>query len=151
MKNIFGLGLLAAAIVSIAFTSCEPANEVKVTKSITLSDTAKTIVVGEEFTLTATIEFKDTTDKVIVWKSDNTAIATVDGGKVIGVSAGTTEIKATTRDGSKTATCRVTVVSEAIVVAGVTLDVTEKTLNMGTEFTLKATIEPEETTNKKVT
>ena len=150
MKNIFGL-LLAAAIVSIAFTSCEPANEVKATTGITLSDTAKTIAVGEEFTLTATIEPTDATDKTVVWTSDDTEIATVDGGKVIGVSDGTTEIKATTRDGSKTATCRVTVVSEAIAVAGVTLDVTEKTLNMGTEFTLKATIEPEEATNKEVT
>ena len=109
MKNVFGLGLLAAATVLIAFSSCKPANEVKSTTGITLSETAKTIAVGEEFTLTATIEPTDATDKTVVWTSDDTEIATVDGGKVIGVSVGTTEIKATTRDGGKTATCTVTV------------------------------------------
>ena len=109
MKNVFGLGLLAVATALIAFSSCKPANEVKVVTGITLSETAKTIAVGEEFTLTATIEPTDATDKTVVWTSDDTEIATVDGGKVIGVSDGTTEIKATTRDGGKTATCTVTV------------------------------------------
>ena len=109
MKNVFGLGLLAAATVLIAFSSCKPANEVKSTTGITLSETAKTIAVGEEFTLTAMIEPTDATDKTVVWTSDDTEIATVDDGKVIGVASGTTEIKATTRDGGKTATCTVTV------------------------------------------
>jgi len=109
MKNVFSLGLLAVATALIAFSSCKPANEVKVVTGITLSETAKTIAVGEEFTLTATIEPTDATDKTVVWTSDDTEIATVDGGKVIGVASGTTEIKATTRDGGKTATCTVTV------------------------------------------
>jgi len=109
MKNVFGLGLLAVATALIAFSSCKPANEVKSTTGITLSETAKTIAVGEEFTLTATIEPTDATDKTVVWTSDDTEIATVDDGKVIGVASGTTEIKATTRDGGKTATCTVTV------------------------------------------
>ena len=71
MKNVFGLGLLAAATVLIAFSSCKPANEVKSTTGITLSEIVKMIAVGEEFTLTATIEPTDATDKTVVWTSDD--------------------------------------------------------------------------------
>ena len=110
MKNVFSLGLLAVATALIAFSSCKPANEVKAVTGITLSETSKTLTVGEAFALTATVEPTDATDKNIVWTSENTEIATVDDGNVIGVASGTTEIKATTRDGGKTATCTVTVV-----------------------------------------
>lgn len=110
MKNVFSLGLLAVATTLIAFSSCKPANEVKAVTGITLSETSKKLTVGEAFALTATVEPADATDKNIVWTSENTEIATVDDGNVIGVASGTTEIKATTRDGGKTATCTVTVV-----------------------------------------
>ena len=112
MKNVFSLGLLAVATALIAFSSCKPANEVKAVTGITLSETSKKLTVGEAFALTATVEPADATDKNIVWTSENTEIATVDDGNVIGVASGTTEIKATTRDGGKTATCTVTVVRE---------------------------------------
>ena len=128
MKNVFSLGLLAVATALIAFSSCKPlmlANAKPITANMekrgggitsltledkTLSETSKTLTVGEAFALTATVEPTDATDKNIVWTSENTEIATVDDGNVIGVASGTTEIKATTRDGGKTATCTVTVV-----------------------------------------
>jgi uncharacterized protein YjdB len=56
------------------------------------------------------------TNKRIIWASSNTAVATVDGltGMITGMSAGTATITATTVDGTKTATCVVTVISGTI-------------------------------------
>ena len=52
----------------------------------------------------------NTTDKSVTWSSDNTGIATVSAtGVVTGVAAGTATITATTVDGSKAASCTVTV------------------------------------------
>ena len=76
-------------------------------ESVTLNKTELTLEVGGEETLTATVAPDDATDKAITWSSDNTAVATVNNGKVTAVAAGTATITATA-DG-KSATCTVTV------------------------------------------
>jgi len=54
----------------------------------------------------------EATDKTVTWSSDNAAVATVsDAGLVTAVGAGTTNIKVTTKDGKKTDTCEVSVLS----------------------------------------
>ena len=74
---------------------------------LTVSETAKTVYAGDSFDLTATVEPKDSTDKV-TWASSNDKIATVDkNGKVTAVAKGTATITATA--GTFTATCEVTV------------------------------------------
>lgn len=61
-------------------------------------------------TLTATVEPDNATNKNVNWESSDTSIATVDAsGKVTAVAPGTATITVTTVDGSKTATCKVTV------------------------------------------
>ena len=70
------------------------------------------LVTGKVVTgsLVATVLPANATDKTVTWTSGNTGIATVDSdGTVIARSAGTVIIKATTKDGGKTATCTVTV------------------------------------------
>ena len=109
MKKIFSFVLLAAATMLIAFSSCKPTNAVKKVTDVKLSETTKTITVGEEFTLTATIAPADAADKTVMWASDDSNVATVNGGKVTAVAAGTANITVTTKDGGKTATCAVTV------------------------------------------
>ena len=55
MRNVFSFGLLIAATVFITFSSCKPANTVKKVTGVTLSETTKTIVIGEKFILTSKI------------------------------------------------------------------------------------------------
>ena len=69
--------------------------------------------VGEEFVLTATVQPADATDKNVIWKSDNTAIATVTDGKVKGIAVGETNITVTTVDGGKKAICKVMILSKS--------------------------------------
>ena len=148
MKKVFSFGLLVAATMLVAFSSCKPTNAVKKVTGVTLSETTKTIAIGEEFTLTATIAPADAADKTVMWTSDDSNVATVDEGKVMAVAAGTANITVTTKDGGKTATCAVTVVNG---VSGVSVNPKEKLLSIGEELVIKATITPEDAINKKVT
>ncbi len=114
---------------------------------VSLDVTEKTAEKGETFTITATVEPSDATDKTVTWTSSNTSVATVDSdGKVTAVGGGFAVITATV--GEKTATCNVTVTTD---VTAVTLDIAEKTVKKGETFTLTATVAPSDVTDKKVT
>lgn len=77
--------------------------------SVTISTDDITLLVGQTGKLTATVFPENTTDKNIVWESDNDAIATVTyDGTVTAVSIGVTNITATC--GDVTSTCKVTVI-----------------------------------------
>ncbi|SDP72523.1 Cohesin domain-containing protein [Eubacterium maltosivorans] len=77
---------------------------------VTLNKEKLSLTAGGSDTLTATVNPADTTDdKTIAWSAGNDKIAAVDNtGKVTAISAGTTDITATTVNG-KTAKCSVTV------------------------------------------
>jgi len=69
-----------------------------------------TLKVDETATLNATVAPSNATNKKVTWKSSNNAVATVNAsGVVTAVGYGTATITVTTADGSKTATCQVTV------------------------------------------
>lgn len=79
------------------------------TTSISLDKTSLTIVIGNAETLTPTIR-PNTASQNIVWRSDNTNVATVADGVVTAVGIGSATITATTSDGTNlSATCTVTV------------------------------------------
>lgn len=79
-----------------------------------MNKTTTSLVVGANETLTATVAPTNATDKTVTYKSSDTSVATVDStGKVSGVKAGTADITVTTKDGSKTAKCTVTVTATA--------------------------------------
>ncbi len=66
--------------------------------------------IGETYTLQATVLPENATDKGVKWSSDNSEIATVDdNGLVTAVSLGETVVTVITDDGSKTASCMLTV------------------------------------------
>lgn len=77
---------------------------------ISLNKTADTLTAGGFDLLTMTITPSNAGNQTVTWSSDNTGVATVDqAGLVIAIVAGTANITVTTADGSKTATCAVTV------------------------------------------
>ena len=120
---------------------------------ITLSQHELTLVKGATATLTATVIPADAPNKNFSWKSDNEAIAKVANGVVTAVSKGETMIRVTTEEGNKTDECKVIVKEESdpVAVTGVKLPFTALTQKIGTSFTLVATIEPANATNKAVT
>ena len=123
-------------------------------EGITIDKTTATVEEGATVTLTATVTPDDATDKTVTWSTSNETIATVSGGVVTGVKAGTVTITATA--GDKSATCTVTVTAaatepEVVPVTGVTLNQTAVTLDIDQSITLKATVAPENATNKAVT
>lgn len=76
--------------------------------SIKLSKSSLSLKVGENSTLTVTINPSNATDKKVTWSSSNKSVATVDSnGKVVAVGPGTAVI--TSKVGNKTVTCTVTV------------------------------------------
>ena len=87
-------------------------------KSIVLDQATLTMTEGEEATLRATVENNDsfcgTKASDITWTSSDPEVATVEGGKVTALKAGTATITATSYYGL-TATCEVTVEVEEII------------------------------------
>ena len=85
-----------------------PAQPVAVT-GVTLDKSTATLKVGEELTLVATVAPANATDKAVVWKSSDAAVAEVASGKVTAKAEGAAVISVTTADGNFTAFCLVTV------------------------------------------
>ncbi|MBR1405766.1 MAG: Ig-like domain-containing protein [Bacteroidales bacterium] len=82
------------------------------TSSLVVDPSELTVKAGETATLTVTALPEDHTDEpVYAWSSSDETVATVNGGVVTGVAAGTATIKVVT--GTIEATCEVTVTSDA--------------------------------------
>lgn len=133
MKKITNLVMMALLTVGMGLTSCEdilghwekptPVTPTPVTPtpgggssttvpvtSVTLNETALSLLVGETFQLEATVVPDDATDADVNWNSADAdvSIATIDGAGIItAVAAGTTAF--VVKAGDKTATCTVTV------------------------------------------
>lgn len=119
---------------------------------VTLEPNTLTLEKGEKETLTATVAPTNATNKGVTWSSSNPEVATVDNGVVTAGIGGGTTITVTTEDGSKTATCTVNVrVHIGVPVQSVELNKTELVLEVNGTEKLKATAEPSDATNQKVT
>ena len=77
---------------------------------VSLNKTSLDMKVGDSETLTATVAPSNATNQSVTWSSNKTSVATVDAnGKVTAAGVGEATITVTTKDGSKTDTCNVTV------------------------------------------
>lgn len=92
--------------IKLYVTVVETGEDVPV-ESVTLNHTELSMVTGETVTLVASVSPVTATDKTVVWESNNTEVATVEGGVVTAVAAGNATITATA--GGKSATCSVVV------------------------------------------
>lgn len=83
-------------------------------KEISLKKSTLSLEVGEQSKLSYTITPKDATEQSVSWKSSNPDVAAVDQkGNVNAIGVGETEITVTTKDGAKTAVCKVTVTEKS--------------------------------------
>ena len=117
---------------------------------ITLSRSTANLLVGRSTTATATIVPDEATDKTVTWTSSNTAVATVENGKITAIAPGKATITAATVNGL-TATVAVTVKDSTVAVTGITLSKTTTNLVKGHSTTVTATISPSNATNQTVT
>ena len=81
---------------------------------VSLDKTSLTMTEGNTENLTATITPSNATNKNVKWSTSDKSVATVADGKVTAVKAGTATITVTTEDGSKTASCKVTVKAKEV-------------------------------------
>ncbi len=116
--------------------------------AIELSESEKTVFVGDTFTITATVKPEDAFNRTVTWSSSDPSIATVDeNGTVTAIAKGEAIITAESADGVK-AECKVTVEKK---VAAIELSESEKTVFVGDTFTITATVKPEDAFNRTVT
>gem|GEM_PF-1734574 len=122
---------------------------VKHVTGLTIEPTTKEIGVGTVFSIKPTVLPVDASNKSVIYRSDNQKVATVtNSGVVTGVSQGTATITVTTVDGGYTAKCVVKVVKK---VKGLTIEPTNKIIDIGDTFKIISKIEPADATNKKIT
>jgi LPXTG-motif cell wall-anchored protein len=77
--------------------------------SVLLDQSAKSLIVGEEFQLRPTVLPVEATVKNLIWESSNPSVASVEDGNVEALSPGMTLITVTTLDGESKAYCIVSV------------------------------------------
>ena len=120
-------------------------------ESIALDKETLSLKVFESATLSAKLTPENATNPVLVWKSDNEEVATVDNGVVTAHKTG--EALVTVSFDGKSASCKVVVT--AIPAESVTLwfekqQVTEKVISVNEKLRINATILPEEVTYKTI-
>ncbi|MFT8313987.1 MAG: Ig-like domain-containing protein [Clostridium sp.] len=116
-------------------------------ESVALNKTTDTLVVGEYVSLSATIYPSNASNQRLMWESSNPKVATIPNGGVVAtaVGPGTATITATTVDGSKTASCTITVLSPSI-----KLNKTNDTITVGKYDVLSANVSPNDTLKQAV-
>jgi uncharacterized protein YjdB len=144
------ISALALILCLAFFTGCGTTKTIiddpdAVVTGVSLDALTASIVVGSTQALEATIAPANATNKSVTWASNDTAVATVNGtGVVTGVSAGTAVVTVTTTNGSKTATCNVTVTAiptdPAVLSVTVTPDIVTMATEKGSESQLTATV-----------
>lgn len=94
-------GLEATAKVKVTYIE---------TTGVSLNKTSITIPLNDTFTLIASVTPSNSSEKTVVYKSENPRIATVDSNGIIkGITKGTTTITVTPKNGGNSSTCIVTV------------------------------------------
>ena len=120
--------------------------------SIQISPSSKTISIGESIQLNALLEPENVTNANLSWTSSKPNIATVDAnGLVNAVSEGTTQIIATTNDGSNlSAICEISVEKQFIGVSQIQISPSNARMAIGKSLRLNAIITPDDATSTNV-
>ena len=130
--------------------TCEVTTTVPVT-GVTLDKTSATMVEGDQLDLVATVTPDNATEQSVTWSSDKEDIAIVNGsGKVTAKAPGVAVITVTTVDGSKTATCQITVEKKIILPTSISMAASLGFVDGGEAQTLTATVLPADADDKTI-
>ena len=123
--------------------------------SVSLNKSTLNLEVGQEEILLANISPADATNKEITWISSDKKVATVNSkGIVKGIKEGKATITVITKDGSKKASCDVTVKkapTSFVSVNTIRLNKSNLDIDLGSKEQLSVIFEPSNATNKEVT
>ena len=146
MKKLFPFLVLFFTALTTLYSCGEETIPVS---SVELNKSSLVMMVGDEFTLTATVKPADATEKTVSWRSTDETIVSVNNGRLKALKAGNATI--TAMAGGKAESCMVKVEPRTVAVSSVELD--QKTLEMkeGDEVTLTATVKPDDASDKTVT
>ena len=142
MKKIFAFALIAFALSAVSCNKEKQPDapegpgtpEVVSVVEVKLDKTTLHLMEGETSQLTATVLPDNAENKKVTWSVDNTDVASVTDGLVMGLLEGTATVTVTTEDGGKTATCVVTVEAEIIPPSSVNILQDEYELEVGDEY-----------------
>ena len=129
---------------------CKIVVKPRLVQSISLNATQKHLVIGDSFTLTATLSPENATNRNVIWKLvSGDAIALSVDGVIQAKKVGEALVRAEAADGSGvSAECRVVV--KPRLVQSISLNATQKELIVGDAFSLTATAMPENATNRNM-
>ena len=118
---------------------------------MTLNQSKLFLEEGKKRTLVATVCPENSSNKNLDWKSSNNDVAVVCDGVVTAVSKGSAVITATAQDGSGTsASCNVVVTADTLVLT-ICVAPEQKTMITGKSEYFRATVCPQDATNKCIT
>lgn len=151
-KKILGFVLAFCMLVPGLFLLTACGESKKDVDSVTLNETAKTMLVDDTFKLVATLKPDDATEKAVSWSSSAESVATVaNDGLVTAVGVGTADVTVkSVDDETKFAVCHITVTEKPTPVTGISLNETDIEIKKGNTYTLVATITPFDATNQEV-
>ena len=129
---------------------CKVVVKPRLVQAISLNATQKNLIIGDSFTLTATLSPENATNRNVIWKLvSGDAISLSNTGVIQAKKVGVALVRAEAADGSGiTAECKVVV--KPRLVQAISLNATQKNLIIGDSFTLTATLSPENATNHNV-
>ena len=129
---------------------CKVVVKPRLVQAISLNATQKELIIGDSFTLTATLSPENATNRHVIWKLvSGDAISLSNIGVIQAKKVGEALVRAEAADGSgTTAECKVVV--KPRLVQSISLNATQTHLVVGDSFTLTATAMPENATNHNV-
>ena len=131
--------------------SCEKEDPAIKISSVSVSENSMIVTEGDINKLQITISPEKATNKNVTWKSSNASVVFVDkNGEIVANKAGSATITVTTEEGSKTATCDVTVEPKTVEPTSILLNIESVELIEGDSKLLTYVVEPSNASNKNV-
>ena len=126
---------------------CKVVVKPRLVQSISLNATQKELIIGDSFTLTATLSPENATNRNVIWKLvSGNAISLSNTGIIQAKKVGKALVRAEAADGSGiTAECKIVV--KPRLVQAISLKLEKDTVAVGEHFTVTADVLPKNTTN----